>query len=98
MATFTPYLRTRNLKGPLYPVCIRVIHNRKSSEVVIPDIKIELRHWNKEKYIIKSSHPRATRFNRLISEERKRLEDNYYSLCDQNNAFDVKDIIIFQIH
>lgn len=93
MATITPYLRTRNLKGPLYPVCIRVIHNRKSTEVRVQDVKIEPKYWDDDKKTVKASHDRATRFNRLISDERKRIEDNYYNLSDTKSNFNVVDII-----
>lgn len=48
MASFQLTLRTRNIQSDRYPVIARVIHNRKSKELVVLSIKVPKKAWDEK--------------------------------------------------
>lgn len=67
MATVHFTLRKRNIKSDSYPIIVRVIHNRKSKEQVVLDIKVKDKDWDKKNQLLKSSYTQAVSFPESVS-------------------------------
>lgn len=66
MATITPILRKKpNSKG-LYPICIRITKDRKSTFLYTGQY-LEEKYWDNTKQRVKKSHLNSARLNSLIS-------------------------------
>ncbi len=68
MSTITAVLRKKPNKQGLYPICVRIIKNRKSTFIYTKQY-IELKYWDKQNRRVKKSHPNSTRLNNLISKK-----------------------------
>jgi integrase len=65
MATITPILRKKPNKKGLYPICIRITKDRKSTFLYTGQY-LEEKYWDSAKQRVKKSHPNTARLNNLI--------------------------------
>lgn len=84
-------LRKRKNKQGLFPMAIRITHNRKSNYHYIGHY-IELKFWDEVNKRVKKSHPNASRLNNLLTA--KLAEANRTLIVLQSEK---KDISAFQI-
>jgi len=91
MSTITAVIRKKPNKQGLYPICVRIIKNRKPTFIYTKQY-IELKHWDENNRRVKKSHPNSTRLNNLIS--KKISEANEVVLDDetQNSNLSTKQI------
>ena len=68
MSTITAVLRKKPNKQGLYPICVRIIKNRKPTFIYTKQY-IELKDWDEKNRRVKKSHPNSTRLNNLISKK-----------------------------
>lgn len=80
MSTITAVLRKKPNKQGLYPICVRIIKNRKPTFIYTKQY-IELKDWDEKNRRVKKSHPNSTRLNNLIS--KKKSEANQIVLDDE---------------
>ena len=80
MSTITAVLRKKTNKQGLYPICVRIIKNRKPTFIYTKQY-IELKDWDEKNRRVKKSHPNSTRLNNLIS--KKKSEANQIVLDDE---------------
>ena len=92
MATsFKVKLRRNSNKAGLYGIIIRVIHDRKSTDISINQY-VNLKDFDIKKGIVKKSHPRQAKISKEISDAKKKLEDIVFDFRQNNIVFNVKDI------
>ncbi len=84
-------LRRNANKAGLYGIVIQVIHNRKPTEISINEY-VSKKHFDFGKGIVKSSHPRSAMLNKIISDERKKIEDIVFDLKQSGKPFALKDV------
>ncbi|CAM1364227.1 phage integrase SAM-like domain-containing protein [Tenacibaculum xiamenense] len=80
MSTITAVLRKKPNKQGLYPICVRIIKNRKPTFIYTKQY-IDFKHWDEQNRRVKKSHPNSTRLNNLIS--KKISEANEVVLDDE---------------
>lgn len=77
-------LRKKQNKDGLYPLAIRITHNRKSSYIHVGE-HIAISDWDEKGNRVRKSHPNSTRLNNLLLKKRVEANDNLYEL-EANNA------------
>lgn len=80
MSTITAVIRKKPNKQGLYPICVRIIKNRKPTFIYTKQY-IKLSDWDEQNRRVKKSHSNSTRLNNLIS--KKISEANQVILEDE---------------
>jgi integrase len=92
MATITAILRKKPNKKGLYPICVRITKDRKSTFLYTGQY-LEEKHWDSTKQRVKKSHPNSVRLNNLIS---AKVAEANATLLDttvkDGDGFTVRDI------
>ena len=84
-------LRRKANKSGKYGIVIQIIHNRKPTEISVNEY-VEQKHFDFNKGIVKSNHPRAAKLNKVISDARKDIEDIVFEFKQSDLPFSITDI------
>lgn len=84
MATLKIVLRKKANKDGTYPLCIRVIKDRKASYISIGH-SIKESEWNAKDQQVKKSHPNSTRLNNLLLKKKAEANDRLLDLETKND-------------
>lgn len=93
MTTFKYTLRKRNIKGNLFPIIVRVIHDRKSKEKVAIDLKVQEKDWDSKQQLIKTNYPRAAFYNKKLVTQKKKIGDRIIELNESNTPFTAQEVL-----
>jgi len=93
MATVHFTLRKRNIKSDYYPIIVRVIHDRKSKEQVLLDIKVKDKDWDKKNQLIKSSYSQANYYNKKLVKYKQNLSTRLIELDQQGVDFTAQEVL-----
>lgn len=93
MATVHLTLRKRNIKSDSYPIIVRVIHNRKSKEQVLLDIKVKDNQWDKKNQLLKSTYPQANYYNKKLIKYKQNLSTRLVELDQQGVEFTAQEVL-----
>ena len=77
-------------KGDLYPLKLRVIHNRKPFDVNL-GYSIPVKDWDEKAQKVKTSSlviENVTRFNALINKDKQKAQDILIRLQDEGKSFE----------
>ena len=94
MATFQLRLRTRNIKSSEYPIVLRIIHNRKSKEIVVLDIRVNKKYWDSKYQKIKTSFPRSNYFNKKLNDVKRKIDNRIIELNEIGHPYNTEDVIV----
>lgn len=83
MATLKIVLRKKQNKDGTYPLCIRVIKDRKASYISIGH-SVNQTDWNLKEQKVKKSHPNSARLNNLILQKKAEANDTLIELETKN--------------
>jgi len=84
-------LRRKVNKSGEKGIVIQVIHNRKTTELSINQY-VNDKLFDTSKGEVKTKHPRAAKINKVISDERKKIEDIIFELKQSEKSFKLSDI------
>lgn len=94
MGTINATIRTRGIKGNIYPIVIRIIHKRVTAEVKVENFYIQENQWDAaNQRVHPNRHRRAAVINNSIKLAMRPIEDAHDSLVLSGRHFTVKDIL-----
>lgn len=91
MATLNIVLRKKKNKDGQYPLCIRVIKDRKASYYSIGHF-VKITDWDAKSQRVKKSHPNSVRLNNLLLKRKAEANDTLLELETKNQDSSARTI------